>query len=114
MKHILHVEDDTDFHTYVDTMLSEFVNITSVCSAREFRDALAGFEFDLFLLDLVLKDGSGASIAKELKRNYPDTPVVILSAHDAIHNCVEEADAAFVKTTLDFNKFGNTIKKLIQ
>lgn len=113
MKHILHVEDDTDFHFYVDTMLSGFVNVTSVCTAKEFREALVGFEFDLFILDLVLKDGSGASIARELRSEYPDTPIIILSAHDIITDFVDDADATFVKTVLDFDKFIETVKTLL-
>lgn len=113
MKHILHVEDDTDFHYYVDTMLSDFVNVTSVCTKKESEEALIGFNFDLFLLDLVLQDGSGAKIAKELKAKFPGIPVVILSAHDIITNFIDDADATFVKTTLDFDEFISTIKKLL-
>ena len=113
MKHILHVEDNTDFHVYVNTMLSEFVNITSVCTVKEFKETLPAFTFDLFLLDLVLQDGSGATIAKQLRTEYPNTPIVILSAHSVITNIIEDADATFVKTVLDFDVFTTTIKKLL-
>lgn len=114
MKHILHIEDNVDFHVYINTMLGDFVDVSSFCTAKEAREALAGIKFDLFLLDLVLKDGSGASIAKELRQQYPDTPIVILSAHDIVTGFIDEADATFVKTTLDFDEFTDSIKKLLK
>lgn len=113
MKHILHVEDDSDFHFYIGAMLDDFVNITSVCTAKEFRESLTGFTFDLFLLDVVLRDGSGASIAKECRAKYPDTPIVILSAYDAITDVIEDADAVFDKSVLDYDVFIAEIKKLL-
>ena len=113
MKHILHIEDNKDFHVYINTMLCDFVDVSSFCTAKEAREALAGIKFDLFLLDLVLQDGSGATIAKQLRADYPDTPIVILSAHSIITDFIEDADATFVKTTLDFDEFIATIKKLL-
>lgn len=113
MQHILHVEDNVDYHTYVDTMLSDFVNVTSVYTAKELRETLSGFDFDLFIVDLVLQDASGASLAQELRNKYPDTPIVILSAHNTLVGCIDNVDAKFNKTVLEFDKFIAKIKKLL-
>ena len=113
MQHILHVEDNVDYHTYVDTMLSDFVNVTSVYTAKELRETLSGFDFDLFIVDLVLQDASGASLAQELRNKYPDTPIVILSAHNTLVDCIDNVDAKFNKTVLEFDKFIAKIKKLL-
>ena len=113
MNNILHIDDDMDFHYYVKTMLSDFVNITSVCTEKELQDALVDNKYDLFIIDLVLKETSGASIAQDLKVKYPDTPIVILSAHEQLVKHISEADATFVKSVLDYDDFIATIKKLL-
>lgn len=112
-KNILHVEDDSDFHTYVDALLFDFANVTSVYTAKEFRELLTGSLFDMFILDLVLKDGSGSGMARELKSFFPNTPIVILSSHD-VTGAIAEADATFIKGSLDEDKFIKTVKKLLK
>ena len=112
-KQILYVEDSTDFQFYIETMLKDVVDVISVSTQKEAREALEGIKFDMFLLDLVLPDGSGSRMSKELKTKYPNTPIVILSAHDIVSDFIEGADATFVKTTLDFDDFVKQIKKLL-
>ena len=111
--HILHIEDSEDFQFYIETMLEDVVTITSVSTIKEAREALIGIKFNLFLVDLFLPDGSGSRMAKELKKNYPDTPIVMLSAHDVVSDYNDEVDAIFVKTTLDLNLLVNKIKSLL-
>ena len=118
-KSILHVEDDSDFHTYVDALLSDFASVTSVFTAKEFRESLETASYDLFILDLVLKDGSGFSMSKKLKKSHPNVPIILLSAHkvalsdDSVTDVVDEIDASFVKGRLDEEAFIKTVKKLM-
>lgn len=111
-KSILHVEDDGDFHMYVDALLEDIANVVSVYSVRDAMALLAGSKFDLFILDLVLKDGSGSGLAKKLNESFPGTPVVILSAHN-ITDAIVEADASFVKSSFDEDNFIDTVKGLL-
>ena len=113
MKHIVHLEDNEDYQFYVDTMLKDFVNVTAAYTAKEFWEGVAGCKFDMFILDLVLSDGSGARIAKEARSKFPNIPIVMLSAHDIIADFVDVADATFVKTTLDLEEFAATIKEML-
>jgi len=112
-KSILHVEDDPDFHPYVAALLENAANVTSVHTAKAFRELLVGSVFDMFILDLVFKDGSGSSLARELKAAYPNTPVIILSAHD-VTGAIEEVDATFIKGRLKEKDFVKTITKLLR
>jgi DNA-binding NtrC family response regulator len=112
-KSILHLEDDPDIHPYVSTLLDTVASVTSVQTAKEFRDLLAGSVFDMFMLDLVFKDGSGSGMARELRQAYPETPIIILSAHD-VTGAIEEADATFIKGRLKQKDFIRTIKKLLR
>jgi DNA-binding NtrC family response regulator len=43
----------------------------------------------LVLLDLQLPDAEGLQTLDEIKRQSPDTPVIILTAHDSLHNAIE-------------------------
>ena len=118
-KNILQVEDDSDFHTYVDAPLYDVANVTSVFTVKEFNEALNNDSYDLFILDLVLRDGSGTSMSKKLKVTYPDTPIVLLSAHNVmmsesnVTDVVTELDASFVKGKLDEDAFISTVTKLL-
>jgi len=43
----------------------------------------------LVLLDLQLPDAEGLQTLEEIKRQFPDTQVIILTAHDSLHNAIE-------------------------
>lgn len=111
-KSILHLEDDPDIQSYVHNLLDGIANVTSAYSAREVRELLIGSVFDLFILDLVLKDVSGATMATDLKSIYPDTPIIILSSHN-VADVVDEASAAFVKSNMNDTEFVETVQKLL-
>lgn len=111
-KKILHLDDDIDLHAYVETLLEDVAHVTSVPSAKEYEKSLAADTFDLFLLDLVFKDGSGSKMTKKLKQLYPGTPIVILSAHD-VTGAIDGTAASFIKGKFKTEDFIQTIKKLM-
>src|SRR6266404_6052122 len=43
----------------------------------------------LVLLDLQLPDAEGLQTLDEIKAEFPGTPVIILTAHDSLHNAIE-------------------------
>src|ERR1700724_1875190 len=43
----------------------------------------------LVLLDLQLPDAEGLQTLDEIKREFPGTQVIILTAHDSLHNAIE-------------------------
>src|SRR4029077_18019384 len=43
----------------------------------------------LVLLDLQLPDAEGLQMLAEIKGNYPETQVIILTAHDTLNNAIE-------------------------
>lgn len=56
-------------------------------------DALAGAQFDLILLDLMLPDGRGISFLKSLRKSGSKVPVMILTALDQISDRIEGLNA---------------------
>ena len=56
-------------------------------------DALAGAQFDLILLDLMLPDGHGIPFLKSLRKSGSKVPVMILTALDQISDRIEGLNA---------------------
>jgi CheY-like chemotaxis protein len=55
--------------------------------------AIANDAYDMALLDLALPRRDGLDILKSLRRAHIDTPVVIVTASDAVGNRIEGIDA---------------------
>lgn len=78
--HILYIEDDDDSCL----MMSELLGLSGirVTCAHGIRDAQRTPEkgrFDLFLLDVRLKDGDGNDLCRELRSAYPHIPVAFFT-----------------------------------
>ena len=111
-KRILHLEDDHDMQDYVQALLSDIADITSIDTAEQFSRLLDENTFDLFLLDLVLQDGSGSSMAKVMKATYPEIPIIMLSAHYKA-GTIEEVDASFTKGAMNETEFIDSVIKFL-
>jgi DNA-binding NarL/FixJ family response regulator len=58
------------------------IEVAHARTAAECLAQVTAARFDLVLLDLELPDRSGIEVLIELKRDYPEVPVVVLSAHE--------------------------------
>ncbi len=86
---ILIVEDDKTLQEYLKELLLD--NNYSVKSAADGVLALniiKKTQPDLVLLDLGLPNVSGETVCAEIRKNYPDIPVVILTAKDTVSDIV--------------------------
>ncbi len=69
------------------------VDVTAVSSASATRRILAvAHDFDLVLLDLQLGDSVGFELLGDLRRGYPDMPVVVVSASDRSSDVIQAID----------------------
>jgi DNA-binding response OmpR family regulator len=87
---ILVIEDDKDIREYLKEFLTE--NNFSVHVEEKGIPGLAYFrknEPDLVLLDLGLPDIGGESVCLEIERDSPETPVIILTAKDALDDKIK-------------------------
>lgn len=114
-KHIHIVEDDEDIRFIVEYLLiDEGYEVESFGSATEFSAAVKMFKPDLIILDVMLPDGNGISICRELKTNKEtlDIPIIIMSAHAAEKSVLEEACADdFISKPFDLDHFLERIKE---
>ncbi|MBX4205955.1 response regulator transcription factor [Candidatus Microgenomates bacterium] len=90
METILIVEDDKELQKFLlELLLEEGFSAKAVSEGSKVMDMIEKTNPDLILLDLGLPDIAGETVAKEIKKSYSETPVVMLTAKSAISDIVE-------------------------
>ncbi|XKH61768.1 response regulator [Halomonas sediminis] len=87
---VLLVEDDAPVAAGVETglALSDFV-VDTVTTLVAARGALATIDYDAVVLDRRLPDGDGLTLLQEWRRSGVATPVLMLTARDAVASRIE-------------------------
>lgn len=76
---LLVVDDDPDILSLLTAALTdEGYDITTTSNAADFRAAAEADDFELFLIDVTLRDGNGFSLVKELRRST-DKGIILLT-----------------------------------
>lgn len=91
---ILVVEDERDMAALLEVRLCEVAG--SVVTARDARSASRLCEtesFSLIVLDLMLPDGSGTDICRQLRSRDDHTPVLMLTARSSEHDKITGFDS---------------------
>jgi DNA-binding response OmpR family regulator len=89
LRNILVVEDDEGIQQYLKEIL-----LDAVYSVHVVSDGVSALHYvkknppDLIILDLGLPGVSGESVCMEVRKNYPELPVVILTAKDSVRDIV--------------------------
>lgn len=84
MRKIFIVEDDQSIREILEVVLSsENYDVQSFSTVRAFTDRDTAIDPDLYLFDVMLPDGSGIDLCRELKKNIQNknVPIIIMSAH---------------------------------
>lgn len=90
---ILVVEDQRKMAELLKKGLEEENHSVSVAfDGQTALDIVDSFEFDAIVLDLMLPQVDGLEVARRLRRNRNDTPILILTARDAIPDIVKGLD----------------------
>lgn len=78
--HILVVDDDERLRSLLQRYLSEAgFRVTTAAHAREAREKMAGLQFDLLVLDLMMPGESGLELTRDLRRTN-SVPILLLTA----------------------------------
>ncbi|WP_330450079.1 response regulator [Paracoccus marcusii] len=91
MNDILIVDDERDIRELIaDILRDEGFDTRMAANSDEAVAALNDREPSLMILDIWLKDSrmDGIDILKQVKRNNPDVPVIIISGHGNIEIAV--------------------------
>lgn len=86
---ILVVDDERSVRMMLEAALrAQGYKIESASSGSMARQMIADQEFDLVMLDLQLGDTDGIDILREVKRQWPATEVILLTAHGSINSAI--------------------------
>jgi two-component system copper resistance phosphate regulon response regulator CusR len=91
---VLLVEDDTELADVVATGLSEHLVETVLASdAREGRERALWGSYDVMILDVMLPRGNGFDLCAALRATGISTPILMLTARDAVDDRVRGLEA---------------------
>jgi two-component system phosphate regulon response regulator PhoB len=112
------VEDDADIRFIVEYILEDASYIVETFeNAKSFINRARKENVDLIILDVMLPDGNGIELSKDLKShdNTSKIPIIIMSAHANIDQVFKEGKAdEFIKKPFDLEflveKVGDVLK----
>lgn len=79
--HILVVDDDDRLRDLLTRYLGENgFNVSAARDAREARASLAGLQFDLIVLDVLMPGEKGVDLARSLREEGAKVPILLLTA----------------------------------
>ena len=91
---VLLIEDDTILGAAVrDQIAAEGHSVDWVTRLDAARDHIGSAAYDLLLLDLMLPDGRGLGLLRDLRIKGAATPVIILTAMDQLSDRIEGLNA---------------------
>lgn len=91
---ILVVDDETDFADFVQRGLTyEGYSVGIVHTAKAGRQSIVANRPDLVLLDVMLPDLDGMAFCRQLRQEGQQTPILMLTARDAISDRVAGLNA---------------------
>ena len=87
---ILLIDDEVNLSRTLAMILQrEGYIVKTAASIKEARQCMEEATYDLTFLDLKLPDESGLTFLPELRSQFPDMPVVILTAYDKLDAAIE-------------------------
>ena len=87
-QHILVVDDDRDVHVALKGILAQRFQVNCVTTVADALAELSKKDFDVVLLDIRLPDGDGLNALCHIKREWPDTEVIMLTSLDDVRQAV--------------------------
>ncbi|MCI3937349.1 response regulator transcription factor [Chryseobacterium aahli] len=86
---ILIIEDEPELRNVVKSFLeTEHFIVEYADDYQSGLEKIISYEYDCILLDIMLPDGNGMDLLKEIKNMHKKDPVIILSAKDSVDDKV--------------------------
>lgn len=119
---ILIVDDDTELHQQLRFAFRRNYEFDGAINADQFRRKLAAKnDYSLILMDLVLdssNDKVGLELIREVSRQYPKIPIIVVTADKEVNTVVEAmhlgASDFLTKGSYDFDLWNEKFLKVIE
>jgi len=111
---VLHIEDDPDIAKIVSAVLINICDTDVSATVAVSKKMLNNIKYDLIILDLNLKDGSGYQVLTHLEENGYRIPVVILSVDEPESNVSKNIAASLIKSKVSNNDILDKIVSIIE
>ena len=118
MGKIFVLEDDKDIREVVTIILeSENYNVVAFANVKDFMNRDQSDIPDLYLLDVMLPDGSGIEVCGQLKSesSLSKAPILIMSAHANLEQVTNGCNAeGFIQKPFDVDNFLDNVRSQIK
>jgi two-component system response regulator PilR (NtrC family) len=112
------IDDEPDIRELLELTLDRMdVNTTAAENLTTARSLLAEHHFDLCLTDMRLPDGNGIDLVDHIQKNYPDTPVAVITAHgnmEAAISALKSGAFDFVSKPVDLQVLRNLVSTALK
>lgn len=113
-KHILCVDDDEDTCFMLAALLKqENFETTAAGSMNEALRRVESIDFDLFILDRRLSDGTGLEVCGQLKSRFPGVPLIFFTGDEFERDEALRAGADAVVKKPDVDKLVEVVHRLL-
>lgn len=109
---LLHLDDDTDCRSVVESAFAGRANVVSVSSMHDARAVLAHRPFAGVLVDVVVPPDNGLDLVPCLRQSFPGLPIVVFSALDEVEK-TEGFDAVLTKSRSSLETLVETTMALV-
>ncbi len=113
---ILLVDDEEDFLLSAELTLSSngIGNVETCSDSREVNERLRNRKYSLIALDINMPNVSGLAILETIVANYPEIPVVMITAINDIDSavrCIKQGAFDYVVKPIDETKLVSTVRR---
>ncbi len=118
MNRICLVEDEQKVASFICKGLEEHGFAVKVAATgAEAQTSIQEIDFDVFILDIMLPDINGIDLCRKIRLTNTQTPILMLSALDQVHNKVEGLQAGaddYLVKPFHFNELLARIEALLR
>lgn len=115
---ILIIDDDDLVRRALKKAIGKFGYETEVCAEGEKAiDSIKSFDPDIILLDIYLKTTNGIEILKQIKMQFPDIPVIMITGYADVNIAVSAMKIGaydFLLKPLDMAQLQLVFKKIVE
>ncbi|MFC3152190.1 sigma-54-dependent transcriptional regulator [Litoribrevibacter euphylliae] len=113
-QHVLIIDDEPDIRELLDITLmrmgADAKLAENITQAKHFLETQ---KFDLCLTDMNLPDGNGIDLVAHIQKNYPDTPVAVITAYGSMETAITALKAGafdFVSKPIDLQHLRDLVQ----